>query len=403
MIWDKTANEEGIVSLSLGFGKNQVILLSLKFPIMYEMYSSCFSLTVKKIPMLHSPINPNDLIINAINSNLINGIATERRLKVTLYNNLSAGIFITPRKEVPGYRHEISMFSWNGMFLVPILNVGSGGQGGVAGVQAVVVSDGEGNLEQKNGQIIRMYGYPGKDNQAKHKVVKILRNNSAVIQGEIDSTAPMLRLRQADNVSLVMNKAQGIELCKIMNKGDSQHYILDRLNEGQRLELVYELFKALKAQVSDRNMVHHDIKPENIIVDMTVQPFKINKITIIDYGYSGPVSDISTTNVGGTEIYLAPEVLKEHKKNAKIDVYSMAILALEILGDDLSRIDNDDYVDPVHYADMFLNQNTIDVDLSYVLEDALEENPELRSDIDAVISGLESCLAQNTAISAMPL
>lgn len=109
---------------------------------------------------------------------------------------------------------------------------------------------------------------------------------------------------------IVMNKYSKT-LDQLINAGLNSH--------ERRLRLSYYLLEALDEQVHKLNMLHRDIKPQNIMVDE-----KTLQVKIIDFGYSCDQADIDDT-VCGTGGFAAPEVY-QGKHSIKSDIYSIGVV-----------------------------------------------------------------------------
>ena len=91
--------------------------------------------------------------------------------------------------------------------------------------------------------------------------------------------------------------------------------------------MTFQILNALK-YLQNQKIVHYDIKADNIIIND-----KLN-IKLIDFSISLDYSKITTDKIklkfGGTNIYMAPEVIKEKtikiKDINKIDIYSLGVL-----------------------------------------------------------------------------
>jgi serine/threonine-protein kinase len=85
--------------------------------------------------------------------------------------------------------------------------------------------------------------------------------------------------------------------------------------------------------------LHRDIKPENMLqARAPVAPGW--KVKLADFGLAGfphPVTGKMTRSAGGTEGYIAPEVLAGAEFHSPADVYSLGIVAVEML---VGRIDS---------------------------------------------------------------
>ncbi len=183
----------------------------------------------------------------------------------------------------------------------------------------------------------------------------------------------------------VMRKLKGRDLGYIL-----QDDLVDnpRLTFQQRFDLTHALLQALKEQVGDKGIIHCDIKPDNILVDLTQKSIKVH---IIDFGLSVCVDD-SDVLLGVTH-FSAPEIFRKEKLTAKADVFSMGrILAL------LWDIDLTSY-DPI-YTDwqLYINAKNINLDSLFArLPEVSDEN--VRHVIKEMLQGMMSeKLAQRFSI-----
>jgi serine/threonine protein kinase len=105
-------------------------------------------------------------------------------------------------------------------------------------------------------------------------------------------------------------------------------------NPRPALEDVRELVKQIAAGLRAFHrleMVHQDLKPENIMID------RYGTVKIIDFGSTriAGIEEISTplekNNLLGTRNYTAPEYLQGLQGNNVSDVYSLGVIAYELL------------------------------------------------------------------------
>lgn len=78
-----------------------------------------------------------------------------------------------------------------------------------------------------------------------------------------------------------------------------------------------------------KNIVHRDLKPENILLDNNYYP------KICDFGFSkiteGKLSKAKFSTICGSRDYMAPEIMTPFGYTYKSDIYSFAIIALEVI------------------------------------------------------------------------
>ncbi len=102
-----------------------------------------------------------------------------------------------------------------------------------------------------------------------------------------------------------------------------------RLDERGRIEILLEVCEAV-AHAHDRNVIHRDLKPGNVLVDGAGRP------KLVDFGVAAWSCPLATTMTGGmrvvgTPAYMSPEQREGGDADARSDVYSLGVLAAELL------------------------------------------------------------------------
>jgi len=127
-----------------------------------------------------------------------------------------------------------------------------------------------------------------------------------------------------------------------LGKKDNLYYIIMEYIDGKSLRNFYgenmEIFPQTILDIlikvgegieyiHSKNIVHNDIKPENVIVGNSLRNIKI-----IDFGYAEKISffKIRKNLTGGTEKYIAPE-RKKGIIDLRSDIYSYCIMIEEFL------------------------------------------------------------------------
>lgn len=81
-----------------------------------------------------------------------------------------------------------------------------------------------------------------------------------------------------------------------------------------------------------KNIVHRDIKPENILLESP--DIHTLNVKITDFGFAkcyDPENFDGMDEVLGSPLYMAPEIVKKLKYDAKVDIWSLGIMAYIIL------------------------------------------------------------------------
>lgn len=115
-------------------------------------------------------------------------------------------------------------------------------------------------------------------------------------------------------------------LVQLAAKGDLKRYldIRGRLTEPEALHIVFQVAHALE-HLHKQDIIHRDLKLENILIG------EHERIMISDFGWASPPGDPNRRGLCGTYDYMAPEVIKEWDHNEKIDIWSLGVLAFELI------------------------------------------------------------------------
>jgi eukaryotic-like serine/threonine-protein kinase len=95
----------------------------------------------------------------------------------------------------------------------------------------------------------------------------------------------------------------------------------------ETLDIMKQLISAI-SQAHQNNIIHRDIKPQNILIDHT------GNVKITDFGIAMALSATSitqTNSVLGSVHYLSPEQARGGMANKKSDIYSLGIVMFELL------------------------------------------------------------------------
>ncbi|MBE0684726.1 MAG: protein kinase, partial [Anaerolineaceae bacterium] len=116
--------------------------------------------------------------------------------------------------------------------------------------------------------------------------------------------------------------------------GETLQARLQRLNKNQR-KLSIEDAIQITTNVCDglnyahkRGMVHRDVKPANIMLDIN------NQAVLMDFGIVKIVGSSAHTLTGaviGTANYMAPEIIRSEPADQRSDIYSLGITLFEML------------------------------------------------------------------------
>ncbi|XP_022909415.1 serine/threonine-protein kinase GL21140 [Onthophagus taurus] len=118
-------------------------------------------------------------------------------------------------------------------------------------------------------------------------------------------------------------------VCEYVQGGDLFDAItqVHKFSEEQSALMITHLTSAL-AYLHNINVVHRDVKPENLLVD-----FRDNKVRTLKLGDFGLACEVNEPlyTVCGTPTYVAPEILAESGYGLKIDVWAAGVILYILL------------------------------------------------------------------------
>jgi serine/threonine protein kinase len=180
--------------------------------------------------------------------------------------------------------------------------------------------------------------------------------------------------RQDDGTPfIVMEYVEGVSLGDIITKRGA-------VNPSEAFHYLAQIASAVDYAHS-HGIIHRDLKPSNIIVDLNQRPY------LLDFGVA-KISDTSLTPAGtvvGTPSYMSPEQIRGEKLDSRTDVFSLAVVAYEVLtavrpfpGTDFTTVvGNIIHKAPLTFADAGVD---LPLDLEKVLEKGLSKDKETRSE-----------------------
>lgn len=176
---------------------------------------------------------------------------------------------------------------------------------------------------------------------------------------------------------------------------DGSNYMVMELVDGKTLKEYIKISKRLPWQEAcnyaiqigqgiqaahERNIIHRDIKPQNIIMDSS------NTLKVTDFGIAKAVEG-EMTIAGGTAMgsvhYISPEQARGGYTDFRSDIYSLGVVLYEMLAGRVP-FDGDD---PVVVALMHIEEEAVNVkcvnmdvpsDLAYVTMRAMNREPSKR-------------------------
>jgi len=177
--------------------------------------------------------------------------------------------------------------------------------------------------------------FVGKDRTTEqHVALKVMRH-------EFRRNADYLRFRHEYYLMATLRHPSFVEVrdltltddgapCLVMEfvPGQDLHETLP-LAWPETLQVLEQVAEAL-AFLHARRYIHHDIKPSNVRV-YRAHPGAPLQAKLIDFGIMEPVGTTHRNGLAGTPAYLPPEVLFQGPSDHRLDLYSLGVMAFEML------------------------------------------------------------------------
>jgi len=172
-------------------------------------------------------------------------------------------------------------------------------------------------------------------------------------------------------------------ILELVESGDLFNFIKNfpggHLNKEIALDFIIQILETIDYLHNTMNICHRDIKPENFLVCFEHNSI-IPKIKLIDFGLSCFIpEDNFMSDIVGSPLYQAPEMLETGKYSKMVDLWSVGIILYNMLTgcDPFSGDNNQEINDHVLFDE--INFSCIeDLKMKEFCEGLLDKNPEFR-------------------------
>ncbi|BGP58059.1 Protein kinase [Rhodotorula sphaerocarpa] len=184
-------------------------------------------------------------------------------------------------------------------------------------------------------------------------VAKVLADGHKVAIKQMDLSHQQ-RKELIVNEILVMKESQHVNIVNFLDSflvGGAELWVVMEFMEGGALTDIIDSNTLTEEQIScisnetckglqhlhARSIIHRDIKSDNVLLDAQ------GHVKITDFGFCAKLTDQKSkrATMVGTPYWMAPEVVKQKEYGAKVDIWSLGIMAIEMIENEPPYLDEE--------------------------------------------------------------
>lgn len=176
-------------------------------------------------------------------------------------------------------------------------------------------------LQEKYGSSV----YLGKDVDDSEVIIKVFRFHQSgwARLNQIENEVKALQDLDHDRIPKMIDYLEDEDyIAVVVQHIDAKPLVTGLVYETDKIIDITRQLQEILRYLESRNIIHHDLKPSNILMDTE------GKIYLIDFGISKEMSNMTignTTAFGGTNGFLAPEKVLNRNVSFKSDLYSLGV------------------------------------------------------------------------------